>query len=305
MADFAALTCVLVLGVPHGALDGEIARTRLRPVFGLSWLPVFAGPYLSLAAIVLMAWRVAPGATLVVFLISSVWHFGEEDAATFGERGARGKLAAAALGGASVALPVLLHPTATAHFLSVASLQPMPQLPTWLVLPSLAWCPVALCWVGSVMRRRYWPALANAAVTFGLFAMLPPLPAFAAYFVCLHAPRHTASLIRSRRAARVRSAKDAIVYSAPLTALTFLIGAALWPHFPGAPVDRLLTLTIQGLSALTLPHMLLGMVAAQPRPIRATAARNAGRRPSAASSSMSLRSCSSKSASVRTATLFG
>ena len=58
--------------------------------------------------------------------------------------------------------------------------------------------------------------------------------------------------------------RDAFVHAAPITALTLLIGAALWPFFPGAADGRLLTLTIQGLSALTLPHMLLDALVAKP-----------------------------------------
>jgi len=49
----------------------------------------------------------------------------------------------------------------------------------------------------------------------------------------------------------------AIVLALPLTGLTLLIGAALWPFYTGALLHRLLCLTLQGLAALTLPHMLL------------------------------------------------
>ena len=276
--DVAALVCILILGVPHGALDSEIARTRLRPSVGRAWFLVFSAPYLGLAAAVLAAWRMAPEPTLGAFLAASVWHFGEEDAAWFGEAG-RGRvsiLAPLALGGATVALPVLLHPISTAHFLGIVSLMPLPRLPSWLVAASRLWCPVVACWLVSVAARRCWPVLGNAVLSFALFAILPPLPAFAAYFVCLHAPRHVASLISDGRALRVRSTRDAVFRAAPITALTFLIGAALWPLFPGAPVDRLLTLTLQGLSALTLPHMLLDVLASQPGTMRAALAGGTG-----------------------------
>ncbi len=265
MCDFAALACILLLGVPHGALDGEIARTALRPVFRRAWFVVFSVPYLSLAAGVLIAWRVAPEATLAVFLAASVYHFGEEDAAAFRTaQVGRSWLAIVARGGMAVALPVLLHQGATARFLGQASLMAMRALPDWLVVASVAWCPVALCWATRAVRRRNWRDLADAALVGGVFVLLPLLPAFALYFVCVHAPRHMASVIREGRAPRVRSMRDAFVYAAPITVLTLLIGAALWPFFPGAAADRLLTLTIQGLSALTLPHMLLDCLVAMP-----------------------------------------
>jgi len=75
-----ALLAVIVLGVPHGALDGEIARSLLRPRFGWAWFPIFSLPYLVLFALVLVAWHLAPVPTLAAFLAASVWHFGLEDA---------------------------------------------------------------------------------------------------------------------------------------------------------------------------------------------------------------------------------
>lgn len=52
-------------------------------------------------------------------------------------------------------------------------------------------------------------------------------------------------------------ADSAIVLALPLTGLTLLIGAAFWPFYTGALPQRLFCLTLQGLAALTLPHMLL------------------------------------------------
>ncbi|WP_246686158.1 Brp/Blh family beta-carotene 15,15'-dioxygenase [Methylobacterium sp. WL8] len=76
----AALSVVIVLGVPHGALDGAIAAPLLRPRYGRAWFGVFAIPYLGLSALVLLAWQLAPLAALAGFLALSVLHFGEEDA---------------------------------------------------------------------------------------------------------------------------------------------------------------------------------------------------------------------------------
>ena len=254
LQTIAVLAVIILLGVPHGALDGEIARPLLRPRFGPAWFLVFALPYLGLTACVLAAWRVAPAATLAGFLAASVWHFGVEDA---GEK----PLAAAARGGLAVAVPVLVHPAATAGFLGTVTLTAMPHLPGWLVAAAWAWCAVVVCWVTQAIARRDWPGLADAGLGAALFTILPPLPAFAAYFVCLHAPRHMQALMRSGLAPRVRTMRDAAWRSLPVTALTLLIGAGLWRWFPGAAPDRLLALTIQGLAALTLPHMLLGGLA--------------------------------------------
>lgn len=60
-----------------------------------------------------------------------------------------------------------------------------------------------------------------------------------------------------RRAPRVASRADALRRAVPVTALTLLLGAALWPAYTGGVPDRLLE--------LTLPHMLLDAWAGRAR----------------------------------------
>ena len=246
----AVLAAIVLLGVPHGALDGEIARPLLRPRWGRAWFVLFALPYLSLVAAVLIAWRLAPLATLAGFLAASVWHFGLEDAGPH-------PLAAAVRGGLPIAAPVLFQPLATAHVFGTVALAGLAQPPLWLAVAAQVWAVAALAWAAECVWRRRWQALGEPLLLVLLFAALPPLVAFACYFVGVHAPRHMAGLVGDRRAPRVRSFRAAIGRSLPLTAMTVAIGAALWPWFPGPPADRLLALTLQLLAALTLPHMLL------------------------------------------------
>ena len=242
-----ALGAVVVLGVPHGALDVEIGRTLLRPSFPRWWFPLFALPYLLLVGLVLLAWRVVPEATLATFLLASAWHFGTEDTGGSG-------LPALAWGGLPVAVPVLLQPDATARILSVASGAPFEAVPFWLLTCSLAWLILLVLAVSRMPAR----AVARFAALFLAFAALPPLSAFALYFVGVHAPAHVAALVRHpSRAPRVRNAAAAWRLAAPTTLLTIAIGAATWPVHSGSIAERLLAVTLQLLAALTLPHMVL------------------------------------------------
>ncbi len=244
-----ALAAIIVLGVPHGALDGEAARTVLRPRLGRAWFPVFSIPYLGLSALVLLAWRWAPGLTLAGFLAASVWHFGTEDAE------AGDGLEVIVRGGLPIAMPTMAHPEATAAVFQAVAGVPLPQLPDWLWAAAMAWLALA---AGQAALRRQGRPLAVPGLLAAMFTVLPPLTAFAIYFVGVHAPAHIAALIRNPvRAPRVRDDRSAALLALPLTALTLLIGAALWPLYGGAAPDRLLALTLQGLAALTLPHMLL------------------------------------------------
>ena len=245
-----AVVTIIVLGVPHGALDVEIGRTLLRHRLGRVWFPIFALPYLALVAAVLVAWRWAPEVTLAAFLLASVWHFGSEEAG--------GGLAALVLGGIPVTVPVLVHPAATAQVLSAAAGLTLATPPAWLSVGSLIWLLPAVLWTVRTIAAGRIRRLALPLLLCGCFVALPPLTAFALYFVAVHAPAHTDALVRHpTRAPRVLNAATAWRLALPVTILTVLIGAALWPFSAGEPAVRLVRVTLQLLAALTLPHMLL------------------------------------------------
>ena len=283
-----ALAMVIVLGVPHGALDGEIARGLLRPRWGHAWFPVFAAPYLLLFAIVLIAWRLEPLPTLAAFLAASLWHFGSEEteevehaeeveevdqahsAAHGGARAGR-LLEVLFRGGLPIAVPLLLKPVATLAVFAAVAEVPIARPPLWLVAATAIWVALAPIWLFQTLRHGHTHRLIVPAVLVGGFAALPPITGFAIYFVCVHAPAHTRGLLRSRRAPRVYDAATAAWRAVPVTALTIGIGAALWPLYRGPVSVRLLTLTLQMLAALTLPHLLFENWLdrqEQPRPCR-------------------------------------
>lgn len=254
-----ALTAVIVLGVPHGALDGAVAAPLLRPRYGRAWFGVFAIPYLGLSALVLLAWQVLPLATLAGFLAVSVLHFGEEDA------GSGRPIEALVRGGLPIALPALLRPEETAQIFSVVARMPMPQLPTWWSAAAWLWLALTVAWL--LTRQAQWNVLGEIMGLAATFLALPPLTAFTLYFVGLHAPRHMLALVRDPiKAPGVDTMQRAIRTSLPIFALTLLLGAGLWPLYASGSSDvsaNLLTVTLQMLSALTVPHILLDHIAAR------------------------------------------
>ena len=250
----AVLVVIIVFGVPHGALDGEIVRPVLRPVLGPAWFAVWALPYLGLSALVLLSWNWLPIVTLAAFLGLSMLHFGLEDAGP-------DPVAAVARGGLPIALPVLLHPAATAAIFGGIAGLPMPVPPHWLVLGARLWAVLVPFWL--VGHRGQHRVMAETAFLVGVFVILKPLTAFALYFVCFHGPSHMRALVRDKKALRVTTLPSAVRRSIPVTLLTVATGAALWPIVgTGAFEAHLLSLTIRCLAALTLPHMLLDALSA-------------------------------------------
>ncbi|WP_462120978.1 Brp/Blh family beta-carotene 15,15'-dioxygenase [Methylorubrum thiocyanatum] len=252
-----ALAAVIVLGVPHGALDGAVAAPLLRPRYGRAWFGVFAVPYLGLSALVLLVWQVAPLTTLAGFLAISVLHFGEEDA------GPGRPFEILVRGGAPIALPALLRPEQTAEVFSVVARVSMPLLPEWWTVAAWLWLALTVAWLLGHPRRR--EVLIEILILAAAFRLLPPLTAFALYFVGLHAPRHMRALIRDPvRAPGIDTMGRAVVAALPVFTLTLLLGAALWPLYAAGSsykAGTLLSLTLQSLSALTVPHVLLDRLA--------------------------------------------
>jgi Brp/Blh family beta-carotene 15,15'-monooxygenase len=241
---------ILLLGLPHGALDAELARHRLIGRWRQGWFAVFAMPYLFLSAAVLFSWHFFPVITLGLFLAISVVHFGE------GRRLSGWQVIAK--GGAPLALPILFHPAATIALLSIFAQAPLGIFALWLRIAACVW----LFFYGAVIFQALtgrasglWQELVLLTL---LYAVFPPLTALALYFVCYHSPGHVQALIADKaNAPRIASIREAILFSTPITILTLLLGAALWPFYHGPVSVRLTALTFQGLAALTLPHMLL------------------------------------------------
>jgi Brp/Blh family beta-carotene 15,15'-monooxygenase len=70
---------VLLIGLPHGGLDQKIGLRLLEefpPVVGLT---IFLASYLTLAAIVVAGWIIAPLLTVLAFFSLAAWHFGLEE----------------------------------------------------------------------------------------------------------------------------------------------------------------------------------------------------------------------------------
>lgn len=243
-------TAAVLLGVPHGALDHRVARPWLAGRWGRLWFLAFTLPYLGLAVLVFAGWLVAPALSLLMFLAVSVLHFGLEDAE------GKGVTARLARGGAPVALPILLHPDRTARFFeTLGGAEAAPGGMAWLVLflGACLWVLIAALYALRLVRDREGRVLAEVGAIVAVFAALPPLAAFAFYFLAVHSPRHMAELARRHEGGWT----GAIRASLPLSAMTFAMGIAIYLLLPGTAETRFLQTTFWGLAALTIPHMIL------------------------------------------------
>ena len=255
---------VVIFGLPHGALDLALVQGASRgsrtALLGAAIL------YLIASALVLLVWMSAPVAALFAFLAIAVIHFGLGDTEEL--HGARRAVEVVARGGFAVIAPLVFHPQTTRDLFALlvgpasasqldAALAIVATPATWLWIACLV---VALAW-RTIQRAPGWiSAVLELLLTTAIFAVFHPLAAFLLYFCFVHSVRHIADLGAARfpdSAARAR--RWLLLESLPFTAATVVLGMVAWFVFAGSVTfdEAMMRLVFWGLSALTVPHMIL------------------------------------------------
>lgn len=239
---------IILLGVPHGALDTIFARAIYQVRSFRSWVS-FGVLYGAPAAAVVALWLVAPTVFLLGFLLISTVHFSGDPA-----DGTRG-LSRLLYGGTVIVLPTLLHADeVNCLFGSLAGPEAASRLMPWLV--SLAW-PWLAALIASAMleaRRSRLTGLELLAVA-ALTTAAPPLVAFTVFFCGMHSARH---ILRTVAYASPTAAWLILTAGLLPTALVLAASAIGWFCLADTPLDaRLIQFVFVGLAALTVPHMAL------------------------------------------------
>jgi Brp/Blh family beta-carotene 15,15'-monooxygenase len=190
-----------LLGVPHGAVDHLVPRWAGMPGPG-ACLALLVPAYLTVALVAATGLLLAPGPTVLSFLLLSALHFGTAETAFAAERRSESTpspwhqpLASGAHGAAVIGLLLWVHPEESGRWLRMLA-------PTAADAVSAArgiglTLTIALITAGvirSVLRAQA-REIAEIAVLVVLFATVSPLAAFGVYFGCWHALRHTGRLL--------------------------------------------------------------------------------------------------------------
>jgi Brp/Blh family beta-carotene 15,15'-monooxygenase len=255
---------VVIFGLPHGALDLALVQGASRG--SRTALIGAAALYLMASSLVLMVWMSAPVAALLGFLAIAVIHFGLGD--TEDLHGPQRAVEVIARGGFAGIAPLVFHLQTTRDLFALlvgpaatpqldAALAVMTTPVTWLWIACLV---IALAW-RTIQRAPGWmSAVMELLLTTAIFAVFHPLAAFLLYFCFVHSVRHIADLGAARfpdSAARAR--RWLLLESLPFTAVTVALGVVAWFVFAGSVTfdEAMMRLVFWGLSALTVPHMIL------------------------------------------------
>jgi Brp/Blh family beta-carotene 15,15'-monooxygenase len=237
---------IVILGVPHGALDTIFARHLYNIGTTKKWL-LFALAYIIPVLFVIAIWHLAPGLFLLGFLLISLVHFSGDPAAGT-PHGVR-----IVYGGLIIFLPMLRHTEAVVRLFSFLAGNAAPGLGFWIHLLSWPWLLAALVAIVVCCKRSDWLTALEIAAVAILATFAPPLVAFTVFFCGMHSARHILRTIDYSGQASPRMLLAACL--GPMFGVALLAGAAtLWLR--NVPIEaRLIQLVFVGLAALTVPHM--------------------------------------------------
>ena len=253
--DLAALAAVVLIGLPHGALDGAIAihlgfAKRVVPFLSFLFL------YIAMACLVVGAWLLAPTVCLFIFLVISMLHFGTGDA-----RHGTGWLRSAEIvahGGLVIVGISQMHQVEVDVIFGYLTAQDTALLWQGIdILTVIVGMAVTVCLAQALWYRKWRSTAVELGVLAVLFALAPPLVGFAVYFCLVHSARHVRGIITSLRRDMSRFAM--INQAAAFTVASWAAGgfAIWWFADISDPQPVVLRVVFIGLAALTVPHMIL------------------------------------------------
>jgi Brp/Blh family beta-carotene 15,15'-monooxygenase len=254
----------LAIGIPHGALDHLVTLPKSRPLVMASFIVV----YVLIAIVAVIAILNFNVVGFVFVLVMSAVHFGIGDAAFISELDRRQpvsiRLPRAIYAISAGSIPVLIPLVNSASTDALAQVNP--SLIDWhqgydqeilTVVITIACISIARL----IVRKRIREAV-DIGLLLALALLTPPLIAFALYFGCWHAMRHTArltlSLETSQRAYVAGNARSAflkaVIPGIPALLGTFFIAAIL--AIRGQEFsDDFFWMALVIVWALTVPHM--------------------------------------------------
>ncbi|MDS0476688.1 Brp/Blh family beta-carotene 15,15'-dioxygenase [Natrinema sp. 1APR25-10V2] len=282
---------VLVLGLPHGAVDHLVLpRIRDEPVTPRSL--AFVGVlYLLLGGAYAIVWFLAPVAAFVLFILVTLVHWGQGDVyallefvdADHLETRASRLLTLVVRGGLPMLVPLIAFPSQYAFVAeslvgafdpgAATVLEPI-FAPSFRIAVTIGFGSLIALSLLLGFRRtdpgERWPWLVDAAETIGLvgyFATVPPILAIGLYFCLWHSLRHILRTILVDTVASAALERGAILTAfrrfardaAPLTVAALAVLVGVWIAVPRTPatVPDVIAVYLVAIAVLTLPHVVV------------------------------------------------
>ena len=254
----------LAMGIPHGALDHLVTLPKSKPTV----MALFITLYVLVAVVAVVAILEFNVFGFIFVLLMSATHFGIGDAAFINEMDRRGvrkaKLPRVMYVVAAGSIPVLIPLVNSASTDALAQVNP--ALINWHqgfdqeILGGVSGFGVVAIVTLFFLRRKRESL--DLALLLALALIAPPLIAFAVYFGCWHAMRHTARLtltLESSQRAYGQGNLRKVFLSAVLPGTPALVGtfviAGVLALLGNEFNDDFFWMALVVVWALTVPHM--------------------------------------------------
>ena len=254
----------LALGIPHGALDHLVTLPKSKPLV----MALFIAIYVLIAIVAVIAILKFNVVGFIFVLLMSATHFGVGDAAFINEMDRRGgrknALPRTIYAVAAGATPVMIPLVNSASTDTLAQVNP--ALIDWhqgfdqeILYAVSGFAVIAIVTLFLSHRKR---ESLDIALLLALALIAPPLIAFAVYFGCWHAMRHTARLTLTLESSQRAFANGdsqsaftrAVIPGLPALVGTFLIAGVL-ALMGNEFNDDFFWMALVVVWALTVPHM--------------------------------------------------
>lgn len=261
-----SIPLMLLAGIPHGATDHLIFLQLRKTFLGSKQLEQFYLNYLLLMAAYSIIWWLLPVLALAIFLILSVYHFGQSN---WHHVNFENKIQAWATylnwGAFVLFVPIFWHFDMAVPILSsIARSEVIILDPAWrqalclMLLLTNVWMTCMLAVNRLIDRRQLLQELLNLLLLSCLFICVPLILGFVIYFVCWHSMSSIADQIRffKDRVAGY-SWKTYIRQALPLSVVAVIGLGLLYALQTSLGIQPNLGLLFIFISVVTLPHMIL------------------------------------------------
>lgn len=258
------LSTVLVLGVPHGALDIYLLWSQSEKKIKVYLFSI--ARYISFSLLSLFVWKISPSLFWILFFFAAVYHFGNSDEhpsvlATFASHPVNRLLWILSRGTILVFAPATFHPEKIQSYLNQAApesfasgfVQIAPFLFTYAICFYLVSSTLSL---RQAKLRTHRFLLLKHFFSVGIFVLLfmvaDPLVGFSLYFCCHHSLNHWFRVSQKKSELKVGFLILALFFTLPIIPLW------VWARGEiagGAVPEGMVSACFVAIAALTFPHL--------------------------------------------------
>jgi Brp/Blh family beta-carotene 15,15'-monooxygenase len=168
---------MIVIGIPHGAMDHVLTI----PDRSIRSLGIFILGYIAKGMIMLVIWIMSPLIGLIIFLLYSMWHFGQ---AEYEQENVHNPWLIFLRGFSVLSFILATHIPETNVIINALSIPSIPDTAGLLTSSLLSESSIVLLLMTVFLQPRKSTILSTASLLIGIF--LPLLQAFGVYFVFHH-----------------------------------------------------------------------------------------------------------------------